>query len=301
MPYPEYQRDVAVCQAIHRTYGKSFYYGTILFPRAAREAVCILYAFFRVPDEYVDTEYAHDGSAAREELLEWQTRWQAAYEGREVRGGTSAERQVLRAAAYVFHRYQIPFSYSEAFVRSMLADTETARYETYEALETYMYGSAAVVGLMVTHVLCDEDPRFQTDFTYQAAILDAAAALGYAFQLTNFLRDVGDDYDTRGRIYLPEADMRQCNVTEQMIRDKRLTPEYGTLMQYYYEKTEACYALAQLGLAYLPLRGRIGVRVASALYHRILERLAAKQFDNLSERIVVPTGEKLRVALRALV
>jgi phytoene/squalene synthetase len=102
-PYPEYKEDLAYCTDIHRKYGRSFYFGTRLMRPEYRDAVCILYAFFRVPDEYVDTEYGKDQERAQEKLTHWKTLWERCLAGKEFEV-KSDELRVLRATKYIFDK-----------------------------------------------------------------------------------------------------------------------------------------------------------------------------------------------------
>jgi phytoene synthase len=297
-PYPEYNDDVALCREIHSRHGKSFYFGTLLLDRAERDATCVLYAFFRFPDEYVDTYYADRKDIALEKLTRWNDLWTRVYHG-ELVSAEISEQRILRATKYIFDAYHIPFSYSQAFLAAMIQDTNKERYATYAELEQYMYGSAGVVGLMMTYVLCSSDHRFRDDLPYRDAILARALALGEAFQMTNFLRDVGEDIRDRGRIYLPQEDMQRFGVSDEDIIGAKLIPQFISLMQFEIERTEALYNRADEGIAMLPRRAGRGIAVARTLYAEIIPKIVASGYDVFSSRAHVPFFEKVRLSIPA--
>lgn len=150
---PSQRADFRFCQQLHQKHGKSYYFATRFFPEAKRLATFALYAFFRVPDDLVDETYKHDPPGATQALLKWREEWHKAYEG------FPTEEPVLRAAAWTFHAFKIPYAYSESFLDAMLQDAQKARYASYDELQAYMYGSAVVVGLMMTHVIGFSKPE----------------------------------------------------------------------------------------------------------------------------------------------
>lgn len=300
LPYPEYSADVLFCQKIHKQYGKSFYFGTKLFTKEKRDAVCVLYAFFRFPDEYVDTDYATDKDAANTKLARWQELWKKSYEGHEF-DASDEERMILRATAYVFKKYFIPFSYSEAFLKAMLQDTTKYRYATYAELEEYMFGSASVVGLMLTYILSSDDERFQNDESFRKSILDKAQALGEAFQMTNFLRDIGEDMDDRGRIYIPLEDLQRFGVSQEDISSHRCTPQFVEMMKFEIARTEELYRKADVGIRMLPKNVSKGIYVARVLYSKILDAIIANNYDSLSQRAQLSFIKKVYVSFVSLI
>lgn len=298
-PYPEYKKDVDFCKKIHKKYGKSFYFGTFLFKQKIREATCILYAFFRYPDEYVDTYFYDQKDQARIKLISWQQAWDKTWKGTQVDVDEN-EARILRAAHYVFLEYHIPYEYSQDFIKAMLQDTVSSEYETYQDLEGYMYGSAAIVGLMMTYVLCKEDPRFSQDEKYRNEILFEAKALGEAFQMTNFLRDISDDFEIRGRIYLPKEDIERFGVTKNVLISKKITPEFVELMKYEITRTNSLYKKADKGIYHLPKGARKGMRIARKLYSHILLKIEKKGYDIFRERVHVSFLEKLFIMVKSL-
>lgn len=299
MSYPEYERDIAYCREIHKKYGKSFYFGTLILSKDQRDATCALYAFFRFPDEYVDTYFRDQKDIALEKLERWKALWKACYEGIDF-DADEEERMIVRATKYIFDTYKIPYEYSQAFLAAMVQDTHKERYETYQELEGYMYGSAVVVGLMMVHILCAYDERFKKDSAYKASILGKAGSLGEAFQMTNFLRDVGEDMKLRQRIYIPKEDMIYFGVSEKDIQQGIMGKGYTALMKFEIDRTEKLYKKADEGISMLPSRAGKGIRVARVLYSKILTKIENKGYDVFSSRIKLSLFEKIILACKTL-
>ena len=201
------QRQIDRSKQIHRETGKTFYVATRFLPERVRHPTYVLYAFFRVADEVVDGD--NDLSPAkRTERLE-------AFR-RAALGEEPTDDPVLSAFAEIRERHGIPTADVNTFVDAMATDVEKARYETYDELRTYMDGSAAAVGRMMTAVMSPERAE---------AALPAATALGEAFQLTNFVRDVHEDIVDRDRIYLPLETLEAYGADPGDVEARRFTAE----------------------------------------------------------------------------
>jgi 15-cis-phytoene synthase len=174
------------------------------------------------------------------------------------------------------------------FMEAMEMDLTVSRYETFADLQKYTWGSASVVGLMMCHIVGATDE----------AAVPHATSLGLAMQMTNFLRDVGEDWDERGRIYLPMEDLRRFGVTEQDIAEKRLTENFRELVRFEAARTRDIYTHADEGMHYIPKEARLPVRLARVLYSRILEKIEENDGDVLTQRARVPTREKLTVLVQ---
>jgi phytoene synthase len=299
-PYPQWISDVTLCKKIHRSYGKSFYAGTRLFKKEHFEATCVLYGFVRFPDEYVDTYYADRTEVARAKLLAWKENWERVWRGESINVDEETV-AILRATKYIFTHYNIPYQYSIDFIEAMLSDTVKTRFQTYQELENYMFGSATVVGLMMTYIVNNKDKKFVEDETYRTKVLRHARSLGEAFQMTNFLRDIGDDYHTRGRIYIPQEDLATHNVSENMLREGTATPETTALLQFEIRRTRYLYHHAQEGLKYLPRRVRIAIYVAKVLYSNILVEIEKHAYDTLRMRVRVHKVKRIYLIVSALI
>ncbi|HWD41595.1 MAG TPA: phytoene/squalene synthase family protein, partial [Fimbriimonas sp.] len=196
----------------------------------------------------------------------------------------------LRAFCDVAGECAIPLEEPMRFLGAMRSDLTIRRYATYEDLRSYMRGSAAAVGVMMCSVL---------GASQNEIAVHAAKSLGEAMQLTNFLRDVGEDA-SRGRIYLPEEDLTAFGVSEQDVLDGRITPGFTDLMKFQIDRARSLYRSAEKGVALLPKNSRKAVRLAAILYSRILSRIEAGGYDVFQSRARTSKAEKMTVAARVL-
>ena len=270
---------------IAKKFGKSYYFATRFFPKHTRHATYALYAFFRLPDDIVDVSSANSRDAEKE-LDKFVLLWREALRTPDEQQG-SADLQLLRYVAQVFRDYKIPEKYSFDFLQAMMQDCKKSTYSTYKELKHYMYGSASVVGLMMTHVIGFSDKK----------ALPYAQALGEAMQLTNFLRDVGEDWRLRKRIYLPLEDMKKFGVTKRMIQEEHLSPELVSLLKFEIQRARRLYAKALRGIEFLSPAGRLAVRIASTLYEAILDEIEVRDYDVFSERARTSLRRKFVLAL----
>lgn len=270
--------DVVHCRNILRRHGVSYAFATRWFPPQIRDATAVLYAFFRVPDDYVDAVGMSD-EIRQTKLLEWCAQWKRAQT-------EEADHPVLRAARAIFLQYRIPYQLGDDFLAAMIQDVTVTHYATYADLERYMYGSAAVVGIMMSYVIGYRDEQ----------TLEKAKALGEAMQLTNFLRDIREDYDGRGRIYLPQEDLERFGVTETDIRRHRCSPEFIALMRFEILRARNLYAAAESGIDELAVEGRFPVRLASRLYAAILGKIEVAGYDVFRGRVRTSRWEKILIA-----
>ena len=194
---------------------------------------------------------------------------------------------MLAAVAATARECEIDPECFDRFFGAMAMDLTTSTYESWEDLCGYMEGSAAVIGEMMLPVL---EPR-----TREAKA--PARALGLAFQLTNFLRDVDEDLD-RGRVYLPQEDLRRFGVD---LRWRHSTPEWRALMAYEIERNRSLYEFADTGIAMLPPRSARCVGAARVLYAQILDRIERANYNVFNGRARVPTARKALTAGRIMV
>ncbi|MBV9865134.1 MAG: phytoene/squalene synthase family protein [Abitibacteriaceae bacterium] len=284
---PELSAAFEVARRLHRKHGKSYYFATRLFPEDVRLATYALYGFFRVPDEIVDTSPlrdAEDAMQVKQQLNAWQSNWATAYQT-----GDSPD-PILRVTSYVFHRYQIPYEYSEHFLAAMLTDLEKSSYRDYDGLQQYMFGSAAVVGMMMAYVIGFND----------ANALHYARTLGYAMQLTNFLRDMDEDYQMRRRVYMPQDELANYGLSNEDIAARRYSKKFEAFVIYQAARAHSLYEEANEGIALLQPQGRIAVRVASSLYRAILNKIEAQQWDVFRGRARTNFPEKIMLMAEAL-
>ncbi len=274
-----YKEAVHYCKRMQKQYSTGYSFATRFFTKESREAVFVLYAFFRTADEIVDNPHGDESPAHT--LSEWKKEWITAYTT-----GVS-ENAVLFGMTVVMRRYSIPLELSTIFIDSMIQDTKKNRYATYTELKEYMYGSAAVVGLMLTYIVGYSD---SVAFSY-------AEKLGYAMQLTNFLRDIREDYELRNRIYLPENEMKQFGVSEDDIKNHRITLNFVHLMEMQVGRARQLYKEANFAIPMLSSRARFPIQLASNLYERVLDVVEDNDYNIFSKRARVTTIEKFFIFL----
>ena len=270
-----------LCRKVQKAHSRTYYFSTKLFPAKVRPRVHALYAFMRYADEIVDSPHDLPLDAQLAVLEDFEAETMAAVSGEEV------SNPILRAYADTVHRCAIDPEAIAAFMDSMKMDTRVFRYPTFSDLETYTYGSAAVVGLMMCRVVGVEDERADRH----------AGALGVAMQLSNFLRDVGEDW-RRGRVYLPMEDLARCGYTEPDLASCVVDERFVELMRFEIDRARKLYELADEGIKYIPRGRRFPVVVARELYAGILDRIEAQDYDVFSRRAQVSRPRKLVFAAR---
>lgn len=272
------------CRLITKKYGTSFYFATQFFPKETRIGIYAIYAFARIPDEIVDDPKKTSKDAALAEMRDWRERWLAA-----MKSGRSDD-DVMNAIVFAFNKYDIPVEYGEAFLKSMFQDEEKNSYRNYAELEDYMYGSAGVIGLMVTKVV---------GYSSEAAF-PFAEKLGYAFQMTNFLRDIREDCDDLGRIYMPEDEMRSFGLDRRDVFTHVTDVRFTQFMKFQIERTRQIYREALPGIKLLNWRGRLAVRISYVLYKAILNEIERANYNIYAGRVRTNFGQKLRLSLQAV-
>ncbi|HEX6237472.1 MAG TPA: phytoene/squalene synthase family protein [Acidimicrobiales bacterium] len=293
---PELRDAYRECRRLTRRHGTTYYWATRVLPADRRPHVYALYGFCRHADEIVDEipdEWRDDTVERRRARLDELARslrrsLDAAAAGTPVAGPTHPDEAApaVAAVAHTAATFDIDQGCLDRFLRSMAMDLTVTGYRTWDDLCDYMDGSAAVIGEMMLPVLEGNDPR----------AFGPARDLGLAFQLTNFLRDVGEDLD-RGRVYLPADDLERFAVD---VRARTVTPAWRDLMRFEFERAERLYASADVGIALLPPWSARAIRTARVLYARILDEIAANDFDVFSVRARVPTARKVAVAAAEL-
>jgi phytoene synthase len=270
-------------EAVTKQFGTSYYFATRFLPTDLRQATYALYSFFRIPDEIVDNAINCNPEGILQELDDWESMWKKSY------AGDKTKYPVLNIAADVFRKYEIPYKYSLDFLAAMKQDVHTNRYQTYADLQAYMYGSASVVGLIMSYLIGFNNIK----------ALEYAPYLGEAMQLTNFIRDIGEDYQTRGRIYMPQEDMQKYNITEAIIEKNKITPEFIELIQFEIKRARELYRKSDQGLKYLNKRGRFAVIMASRMYEAILDKVEKNKYDVLNKRARTSKREKIYILGKA--
>ncbi|MFQ6396394.1 phytoene/squalene synthase family protein [Nocardia sp. KC 131] len=282
---PALRGAYARCRRLHVRYGRTYYLATLLLPPWKRPYVHALYGFARYADEIVDSG-PPDARAAEFDVWSKQVLTLLA-DGTETDAATPGD-EVTAALRHTMRRWDIPLDHIRAFLDSMAADLTVTDYPTFEDLAGYMYGSAAVIGLQMVPILgplCDE--------AYPRAI-----ALGEAFQLTNFIRDVAEDL-ARGRVYLPGADLEQFGVTRHDLAQSRVNSAVRELLRFEIDRTRGIYAYAVGGIRMLDPASRPCIEVAYRLYGGILEAVEDAGYEVLDRRVSVSLPTRVRIAAPA--
>ena len=280
---PALRASYAECKRLNSLHGKTYYLATLLLPKAKRPHVHALYGFARYADEIVDDLASTLSIAEKSALLQsWGDGVLA-----DIRRGTSND-HVGRALVDTVQRFNIPIAHFEAFLHSMTMDLSVSEYKTYDDLMEYVYGSAAVIGLQMVPILGATDP----------AAYAAAEKLGIAFQLANFIRDVGEDLE-RGRIYLPLDELQAAGVTPEMLAAKKLTPEIKSALTFQIARVRRLQAEAAAGIKLLDPSSQPCINAASVLYCGIVDEVEKIDFEIFTERAKTSTWRRLKVALPA--
>jgi 15-cis-phytoene synthase len=277
---PDLRRQAAVATARG---SRSFSFAACFFPQAVAEAAHAVYWFCRTTDDMVDK--APDAETGRAALNRWQSELQDAEATASIDG---IEDAVLRLFIATVRAFDIPLRYAYELIDGVRMDLDNPHYETFHELRQYCYRVASTVGLMMSHVIGFDGPA-----------LAYAEELGVAMQLTNILRDVGEDLRL-GRVYLPGAELREFGCSIDDLRQGHRTPEFRRLMQFQISRARDYYRQAEPGIAMLRPEGRFAVRIAADVYERILRRIEVLDYDVLQRRAVVPTSTKYWITARNL-
>lgn len=267
----------ALAREITREASKSFYLSTLLLPPPKRRAIQALYAFLRTTDNIVDD----GGAGATLAALE-------AWRLRSRRAAGDQDHPVLLAWADTRERFGVPQALAEELIDGVAMDLTITRYETFDALQRYCYCVASTVGLMSMYIIGSVDGRAET-------IDEAtpyAAQLGLAMQLTNILRDVGEDARL-GRIYLPQEELRRAGYGEEELLAGAITPSFRALLRAQIDRANALYEASLPGIALLHPESRFAIASAAAIYRGILPKIVANDYDVFTRRAHLNLREKL--------
>lgn len=274
-----------VCRRVTAKYSKTFYTGTMLMAPAKRRAIWAIYVWCRRTDELVDGPQAQFTS---EKTLD---RWEAQLES--IFAGCPVDDEDV-ALVDTLEQFPLDIQPFRDMIAGQRMDLHRSRYDTFEDLELYCYRVAGTVGLMSTTVM-GIDTQLQTAPWSQQQQLDPipqAIALGIANQLTNILRDVGEDA-RRGRIYLPLADLAAFDYTEADLMAGVVDDRWRALMAFQIDRARRFYAEAESGIGLLSEDARWPVWSALALYRQILDVIEENDYDVFSKRAFVPSLRKL--------
>jgi 15-cis-phytoene synthase len=258
--------------------GSSFYYSFRFLPAERRQAITALYAFCREVDDTVDE--CSDPMVARAKLAWWRTEVAALDEGK-------PSHPVMQALALARRKFALPTEQLQEIIDGMEMDLEQARYPDFKALHLYCYRVASIVGLLAAEIFGYGDRR----------TLKYAHDLGLAFQLTNIIRDVGEDA-RRGRIYLPQDEMAKFGVSETDILQSRESDAFRALMEFQGERARGYYSKAMEQLPATDRKSQRAGLIMAAIYRTLLDEIAADGYRVLKQRTSLPPARKLWLAFR---
>jgi len=285
----ELRNSYLECKRLNNLHGKTYFLATRLLPPAKRPFVHALYGFARYADEIVDdlaSTLTEDEKA--DALKNWGTEVLA-----NIKSGKSHD-HIGAALVDTVNRFSIPILYFEAFLHSMTMDLTVTEYHTYEDLYEYVYGSAAVIGLQMVPILGTISKQSLTEANI------AAEKLGTAFQLANFIRDVGEDL-TRGRVYLPVTELQSHGVTREMLEERIVTPQIKNALKEQIQRVRSLQAEAKVGINLLRAESRACIEAASELYCGIVDEVEKIDYEIFDKRAKTSNWRRLKVALPAYI
>jgi phytoene synthase len=263
------------CRKIARSRAKNFYYSFVLLKAEQRDAMCAIYAFMRYCDDLSDEV----GSTTVATMEQWRQDLTAALEGR------FSGHAMWPAFHDAVRRFRIPHQYFHDMIDGVSSDLTPKPVETFEELYGYCYRVASVVGLTIIHIFGFDDPK--------ALVL--AEKCGIAFQLTNILRDVREDAEL-GRMYLPAEDLARFGVAAPEIR---YDAAFLALMKFEAARARAYYEESMPLIGMVHRESRASLWALIQIYYRLLQRIEAKEYRVLDERIRLSTAEKLWLVVEA--
>ena len=280
---PQLQKSYELCRQLNKKHGKTYYLATLLLPPNKRPYVHALYGFARYADEIVDdlgSTLTPEQKA--QELRAWSNNFYASLES----GQTSDP--VCLAVIDTIKKWNLPKEHFEAFLHSMEMDLTVTEYKTFADLYEYVYGSAAVIGLQMVPILEPTDDR----------AYEYAKDLGVAFQLANFIRDVGEDLE-RGRVYLPLDELAKHGVTRADLEKRVVTPQLKAALKEQIARVRDLEEKSKIGITMLSPAAQPCIETARILYCGIVAAVEDIDYEIFEKRATVPLIKRLSVALPA--
>ena len=261
------------CRKISRHHAKTFYLASMFLPKKQQKPIFAIYALLRTVDDVVDMAEVkfNNGLITSDEITKmlesWKSRLKACY------AGNVDNDPIMMAWQDTLKSYSIPMELPLDLMDGVAMDIEFKPFETIEELYVYCYKVAAVVGLMTSEIFGYSDKQ----------ALEHAIELGIAMQLTNILRDIGEDVD-RGRIYLPLEDLRRFNYSREEFMQKRINNNFINLMKFQIERARGYYSSSEKGIPMLEKQARFAVCISSVNYGNILSAIEKNNYDAFSKR-----------------
>ncbi len=266
------------CVQVARTQAKNFYYSFLLLSLPQREAMCAIYAFMRYCDDLSDDEGIADRASA---IARWRDDLEAALDGR------LAAHPLWPAFVDAVERYKIPHRYFFDMIAGVSSDLEPRCIQTFAELYDYCYHVASVVGLTIIHIFGFEDPK----------ALELAEKCGIAFQLTNILRDVREDYE-KDRVYIPAEDFARFGVSQATLVS---TEGFLRLMEFEAVRASGYYRESAPLVELIHPGSRASLKALIGIYSKLLDKIIESNYDVLTRRIRVPTWEKIWILIKSKV
>lgn len=296
---PQLAMAYSVCRGITRAAAKNFYYAFLVLPRRKREALCAVYAFMRQCDDIAD-----DPNLSLDERRQNLDAWLDSLH--RVQQGEPTDHPILLALLDAQRRFQIPAGLLDELAQGTAMDVEvptgsgresvdpdaapspqsglTVQYQTFEDLRLYCYRVASVVGLVCIHIFGYRDPAAE----------DLAERCGLAFQLTNIIRDVKEDA-ALGRVYLPQEDLAKFGLSAAQLLATADPAMFRPVLALEADRAREFYQAGDQLIAYISEDSQPGLWVLVNIYRRLLEKIAAAQYDVFTAKISLTVGEKLRI------
>jgi phytoene synthase len=275
-PLFAYNNDVMeqayqVCANITREHSKTFFLTSSFLGADAQKAARALYAFCRISDDLADEEV--DNRLTKLEI----------WKNRSLSQHPRQDDSIPLAWADTRARYGIPMEYAEQLLEGVAQDLTKTRYANFNELAFYCYGVASTVGLMTMHIIGFSGP----------AAIPYAIKLGIALQLTNILRDIGEDWQN-GRVYLPQDELASFDLSDADIARGEVTDNWRAFMRFQLERNRQLYAGAMPGISMLGRQGQFAIAASAELYQAILEAIETNDYDVFTKRAYISSNEKLK-------
>jgi phytoene synthase len=267
-----------------KKHAKTFYMATRFLPNHKQRGIFAIYGLCRYLDDLVDEAedlMYHKRITIQQVDDKLQT---FKRDLTNVYNGQGANDPILTAFSDTLRQYNISIEFPDLLMEGVKTDLVKSRFENFEEVYDYSYKVASVVGLMTSEVFGYTDPK----------ALEYAIDLGIAMQLTNILRDIGEDLD-RGRIYLPQDELKKFGVTEAELFRKELSPKFIELMKFQIERARSYYHRADIGISMLSNDSRLPVYLARHNYSRILTKIEENKYNVLDTRAYLNYTEKLSI------
>jgi phytoene synthase len=275
---PDLAQSQEYCSRVARSRARNFYYSFLLLSKQQRRAMCSIYAFMRYCDDLSD-----EPGADRAQMERWRAETEEALQGR------FGKHPVWPAFYYTVRRFGIPHQYFRDMIDGVASDLEPRRIETFEELYRYCYQVASVVGLTTIHIFGFDSP----------SALPLAEKCGVAFQLTNILRDVREDFE-RGRVYLPAEDLRRFGVAEEDLAAGNRSQAMLRLLAFEAARARQYYDESRPLLELIHPRSRPSLEALIAIYSGLLDRIVGRNYDVFTTRVRLSAFEKSWILVRSL-